>query len=65
MINKGASSPRFRWFEEIGIEDVPLVGGFTLPKLIQWFERRSTQRGPRLVVRTAREPFRFDSYLLV
>ena len=27
MINKGASSPRFRWFEEIGIEDVPLVGG--------------------------------------
>jgi len=27
MVSKEASSPHIRWFEEIGIEDVPLVGG--------------------------------------
>ena len=27
MANKRASNPHIRWFDEIGIEDVPLVGG--------------------------------------
>ncbi len=27
MVNKGATSLHIRWFEEIGIDDVPLVGG--------------------------------------